>query len=253
MHLILAFPPDLISEASDIRAETAYMIYRAGRDGHLYRAGTEILPSGGIMVLDDGGNPFAGSPVLLAGETMREAYTRRCSGILLDLRKGQSAQPGALAALIGSECKKRGMKLYLPEHLAESSDHAVILVETALSGGSLQRKLREAVAKYGAGRTALDIERMRMDFTLPSGGGQGKPLGVEDLKSLFVKYNARSFFSSELCAWYFNYQADGKVHFVLYDDLESIRRKISLASRLGITESLLCYTEVSDIIKALAG
>jgi hypothetical protein len=251
LNLIIAFPPDLISEASAIRAETAYTIYRIGRDGHLYRADTEKLPSGGVMVLDDGGNPFSGSPVLLAGEAMREASARRCSGILLDLSKSQSNQPGVLASLLSSECKKHSIRLFVPEHLAQSSDQAIILVETAISSGSLQRNLHGAVTKYQAERVALDIERIRLDITLPSTDGQGQPLSAAELKSLMVRYGARSFFSPELCAWYFNYRVEGKLHFVLYDDLESIRRKITLASRFGISRAILYYPEVSDIIKYL--
>lgn len=251
MQLHLAFPPKDVYAAASIRADAVYMIYRAGRDGHLYRAETGTAITGGIMAIDDGGAPFSGSPVLLAGEVVREAVSHGFSGVMLNISENLSTDACELAALLDSECSSRGLSLYVPEPLAEHAQSAVILIETSISEGTLSRKLSETVSRFGAQRTALDIERVCMDFTLPNRSGAGKRLSISEMRTLIARTGAKVFFSRELCAWYFNYNAFGKAHFVLFDDAESIRRKSRIASNLGISKVFLCYPEVSDIIHEL--
>ena len=57
------------------------------------------------------------------------------------------------------------------------------------------------------------------------------------------------FFSNELCAHYFTYMTkQNGAHFILFDDGPSIRKKLQIARNLGITQCLLPYPDVSDIL-----
>ena len=119
-----------------------------------------------------------------------------------------------------------------------------ILIGTALSGGSLRALLEEAVAKYGTERLALGVERIAMDFPLPCRSGYGKPLTPEALAALLRRCGgAPVFFSEALCAKYFTYRRDGETRLVLFDDDETVGRKLALAQSLGIETAFRIYTE----------
>ena len=99
------------------------------------------------------------------------------------------------------------------------------LVNTAVSGGSFAQYLREA-ARGGGGRLALDVERLRMDFSLPARNGRGRPLTAGELRELLDRESPAVFFSQDLCARYFTYTRDGETHFVLFDDADTLRQKL---------------------------
>ena len=67
----------------------------------------------------------------------------------------------ALSPLLAS-C---GRTLYVPEHCPVAG--ATILLCTALSGGTLEGRLTQAVDQYGAEHLALDLQRLAMDFPPP--------------------------------------------------------------------------------------
>ena len=57
-------------------------------------------------------------------------------------------------------------------------------------------------------------------------------------------------FSRELMANYFTYSAERGTHFVLFDDEETLRQKVSLAQRLGIPSAFVMYPEIADLLQA---
>ena len=126
------------------------------------------------------------------------------------------------------------------------------LIPSALSGGSLQQRLQEAVERFGAARVALAVERVAEDFFLPSPTGQGMPLTREELRQRLEERAPSVFFSSELCAHYFTYMSrQNGAHFVLFDDAGSIRKKLQVARNLGISSAVLAYPQVDDLLPEL--
>ena len=63
-------------------------------------------------------------------------------------------------------------------------DYPFFGVNTAVSGGTLKSCLDEGVRRFGASRLALDLERMRLDFTLPHTMNVRRPLTAEELRRL---------------------------------------------------------------------
>ena len=146
----------------------------------------------------------------------------------------------------------RGWPLYVTEAYAPFSDSAIALIPSALSGGSLQQRLQEAVERFGAARVALAVERVAEDFFLPSPTGQGMPLTREELRQRLEERAPSVFFSSELCAHYFTYMSrQNGAHFVLFDDAGSIRKKLQVARNLGISSAVLAYPQVDDLLPEL--
>ena len=121
---------------------------------------------------------------------------------------------------------------------------------TALSGGDFAQRLREAMAQR-TGPLGLDVQRLRMDFTLPARNGEGVPLSQADFQALVEREDPAVFFSQELCARYFTYRKGGETRFVLFDDAETLRRKLRIARESGIPDALCVYPEVQDLLPRL--
>ena len=248
IKIILAAPPENIAAALETGCAVAYMVYRIGRGYHLYRAqGSEYLKNG-MMVVDTDGYVGGGPSSALVTEILGECGKCGFDGIVLDTGGKTTAQVAALTSYLASAAAERGLTLFVPEALADASARAVVLLPTALSGGSLSDHISDALTKYGAGRVALEIERVRMDFSLPAVTGAGKELTAEELQSLVDQHRAQSFLSKELCAYYFTYRDKKGTRFVLYDNAASIRRKLSVASKLGIGNAFMFYPHVADIL-----
>ena len=136
----------------------------------------------------------------------------------------------------------------MTERCGRAIPGAISLIGTAISGGNFAQYLQESAAAHGgASRTALDVQRLRMEFTLPSRTGRGKPLSQQELKQLLDQEQPAVFFSEDLCARYFTYRRDGDTRFVLFDDAETISRKLRLGAELGFAAAFLLWAEIRDI------
>ncbi len=250
-QIYLVAPPESVSAAAATGFKVAHMIYRIGRGYHLFRSERARVNSGGLLVVDTGGYTGGGPSSALMAEIIGECGRRNFEGIILDVGNAPAKPLFPLAGELGAEAKKNGLRLYVPEKMADSSAQASVLVSTALSGGTLHEHIVTALGKYGVGRVALEIERVRMDFTLPASNGTGKQLSPEAFAALVKQYAAKPFFSEALYAQYFTYWDKKGAHFVLFDDAESIRRKLVLAERMGIDSAFLFYPHVADLVSQL--
>ena len=140
--------------------------------------------------------------------------------------------------------KGSGLSLYLPNLF---HDGAVAVVSSAISGGSFEAHLRHALKLRPASGLALGIELTRMDFTLPEKSGHGREMRREELNAIFDKKRGRSFFSEELCAFYFRYAECGKNHMVLFDNERSVSRKLAIAEKLGFGKAFFYYPELRSM------
>ena len=128
---------------------------------------------------------------------------------------------------------------------------ARVVVSTALSGGTLRRRLEEVCRRFGPRRIALDLACVRADFSLPAPYGDGTALTTRQLAAL--REQRPVFFSPELCARYFTYGQGGMTHFVLFDDADTLRRKMALAAELGIQTGFLTLPEAAEALPLLLG
>lgn len=185
----------------------------------------------------------------LARQLVRVCLRRGFSGIVLDLEELSESRwaedRAALIRQLAPLLTAYGRRLYVPEIYAAASPETVVLLCTALSGGSLQGRLEEACAAYGAQRLALDLERLMMDFPLPCPSGEGVRLSREELA---IRMQGRSvFYAEDLCARYFTYRRGGQTHFVLFDDAGTLKRKMEMGQVLGIREGFVMLPEVEDL------
>ena len=243
---IAAAPSDTANAASHCRA-LAHAAYRIGPENTLLRQNS-LRTKGGLLFLNDQEAPPVPKPELLCAAAVRECRRQGFSGVVLDFEKSPRRDLLIFAKGLEAVLWEEKKTLYLPEVYAAAGEHAVLLICTALSGGNYTQRLREAIARYGgAGRLALDVQRLRMDFALPAPSGEGIPMSGEELRHLMEQEQPTVFFSQDLCARYFTYARDGQAHFVLFDDAETMNRKTKIGAGLGFTSAFFMWPEVKDI------
>ncbi|MCD8382846.1 MAG: hypothetical protein LUC30_08030, partial [Clostridiales bacterium] len=221
--------------------------------------GPGLLRSQGPVSLRDGllglnavSDLPAGDPGHLCRQVLRECQARGAAGVLADWEPvRQPMLP--LVRRLGQTLCQAGLTLFLPECWGGAVEQSTLLVPSALSGGSLELRLKEAAERYGAKRVALALQPMGEDFLLPAPSGEGRHLSRQELQNLRSRTRAPVYWSRELCARYFTYRDGQGVHFVLFDDGDSLCRKLELAGTLGIECAVAVWAEVSDWASALGG
>ncbi|WP_300275656.1 hypothetical protein, partial [uncultured Oscillibacter sp.] len=174
---------------------------------------------------------------------------RSYGGVLLDFEQPPAPDRLAFAETLARRLSPR--PVYVPESYAAASG-AIPLICTAISGGNFVQRLQEAAAgRGGAGSLALDVQRLRMDFTLPAQSGEGRPLSGRELQDLLDRESPSVFFSQDLCARYFTYARDGETHFVLFDDADTLSQKLRTGGNMGFAAAFLMYPEVQDLLPRL--
>lgn len=247
MQLYLATTPDHLETARQHTPYLAHVAYRIGEDGQLH---AQFLPPtllGGLMVLGDTEGSAVHAPELLCRQILRVCVRRNFSGIVLDLQ--QQKDYTSFVQQLEAWTRRYRRRLYVPELLAPAATQSTVLICTAISGGSLQQRLEEAAARYAPQRIALDLQRLAMDFTLPSPSGEGTPLTLPELAQ--QRSGRCCYFSEGLCAHYFTRRHGTGTHFVLFDDAHTLQRKMALAEQLGINEGFMMLPEVEDLLSDL--
>ena len=250
--LILTVPPGQLDRARPLGLPLAHMAYRLGRGGQLLRSDLPLRLRGGLMVLSDAGYDGSGDPGGLCRQVVGECAARGFDGILCDFEQPPVPALAKLAGLLSRAAARRGWRCLVPLTFAGAAPGAGLLVSSALSGGSLDLRLRELGEQYGPRRLALAVERTAEDFFLPAPTGCGVPLSREELARRLEERRPAVFFSPDLCAHYFTYMSrENGAHFVLFDTADSIREKLRLARAAGVETAVLAYPEVDDLLPGI--
>lgn len=251
MRVYLAVTPAELPEAAPYCRGFAHVAYRIGEGSNLLRQSLLLQTRGGLLAVCDREAPLIGEPEKLCAAMLRECGRREYSGVLLDFEEPPRRDRLAFAEKLGRALSAGKQTLYVPESYAQAAP-AIVLVCTALSGGTLTERLQEAAAHWGgAGRLALDVQRLRMDFRLPARTGEGRPLSQTEFQTLLDREHPAVFFSQDLCARYFTYTREGETHFVLFDDADTLIQKINTGTEMGFSAAFLMYPEVRDLLPRL--
>lgn len=249
LQLYLAATPDRLETVRGCTCRMAHVAYRVGADGHLHGTPMPTALQGGMMVLGETEESCFAAADTLCREILRSCLRRCFSGIVLDFPLSTDRQRLAFARQLERWAAQYRRRLYVPESYAPHLPQSKVLLCTALTSGRLQQRLEEAAAQYTPQRLALDLQRLAMDFPLPTPNGQGTPLSPAELQRRCRGQNV--FFSEDLCARYFTQQQNGHTHFVLFDDSHTLLRKMALAKQLGIGEAFVMLPEVEDLLGEL--
>lgn len=253
MQVYLAATPDKLREAFSFTDRLAHVAYRVGSDGRLARQNLLARTQGGLMVLGDQGCGPIRDVQALCRDVWRECGNRSFGGVAADFELEPSPDRTAFLEALGRILARNGRQLFVPERYGAQVPQASVLICTALSGGTLRQRLEAAAEAFGRKRLALDLQRLRMAFPLPCPAGEGEPLEAEELEALMGEKAPSVFYSADLCARYFTCTQGGESRFILFDDADTLRRKIQTGRDMGIQTGFLMYPEVSDLLPALFG
>ncbi len=246
--LLLALPAGQESRCGQFGLTPAHMAYRVGPGPRLLGIQMSAPPRGGLMMLDcrdfDGG----GDPAVCCRQIVGECRRRAFQGVVCDFEGPPTPCLGRLVELLSRQCAEQGWSFYIPEAYATFSPSACLLIPSAVTSGTLERRLRAALDRCPAQRLALAVEWLREDFPLPS-DQRGEPISQEALDDQLRRLEPAVFFDRGLCAHYYTYMAaGGHAHFVLFDSPRSIREKLAVARRLGLAAALLPGPEVEPFL-----
>lgn len=211
-------------------------------DGHLYSESGNSSISGGMMLISFECQPRVRSYDRLLSETVFVFRKKGFSGIIIDGPDGIDISQ-YLVRMFKGLTKNLIVSSGIP-----SPSGCVKAVSSAVSGGTLRQMLLDSIRAYGLKNICIAAELIRADFTLPAMDGKCSYMTLDETMSLIKRYKTPSFYSHDLETNYFSYKRDGKAHMVLYDNSESMIRKITLASSLGITKCLISYSDTKHII-----
>ncbi len=244
MRLVIAAEPGDLEEVLSLKTQLAHIAYRVGEDGCLYRAEGASKISGGIMVI---GSDLSEQRIgdRLVYEIITECKTRKFTGVLVNFENRELLEP------LAKELNSLNLTLYVHEEMGYEYENATVLVSSAISGGTLKRRLSEAAEHFGPERILLDVEPVFRNFLLPAPDGEGKILSFDEFSELSDKYSSAAFYSPELCCNYFTYSEKGNTHFVLYDTAGTLKKKLQLAESLKINKAILVYSESKNLLMRL--
>lgn len=232
MQVYLAATPSDAKPATVYGYPIAHMAYYKSFESH--------SQSGGWMVLSD----YLASvtePRRVVDECLKKNY----SGLVLDFEGGDRQLLVRFAENVGNLCSQYNLTLISGKKYL--TDMSLTLVSSGVVSGSFRQRL----LKYGS-RSVLEIVRLAQDIPLPAPQGRGVTMTRAELSDLLNERRPATFFSSELLARYFTYKDTyGITHFIIYDDAESISKKLRLAESMGLPHAIMLYSEVKDLLGGL--
>lgn len=251
MQLYITATPEQYRFIAGRGFRLAHSAYQISQDGHLHRRAVSKYTQNGLLALHMQAPPPLAHPETLCNEILRECVNRGFEGVVADLGSGVTPDRATFLSALAPALQRGKRSLFVPAAYGRHVPTACVLINTALSGGTLSTLLSDACQTFGAHRVALDVERLRMDFLLPSPTGEGALLDRTAFEALMNALSPNVFFSHELCAKYFTYQKEGRSHFVLFDDADTIRFKLRLGRKLDLRRAFLLYSEVEDLLDQL--
>ncbi len=223
-----------------------YLCMGVGAGGRIQRLRLPAQAAGNYLGVSDFGvdGPV---PRFCAEALVYEVKKRGMRGLFADFERDLPGIHGLLRDL-DTLLQAEGLTLFVPFCQAAQVSNAVLVTETALSGGSLEGFMGGLLQQY-PGRIAATLRPVSADYRLPAETSEGTNLPAQDRQALQQRHGAQAFFSHELCAKYFTYMDEkGDGHFVLFDDLSTLEAKYARLSALAVSPVFALYPDVRALL-----
>ena len=229
-----------------------HLAYRIGADGRLYRNGLGISVRGGLMSLSDYGitDDTVYSEELLR-DIKRECDLRGYDGIVCDFERSPDKFLTYFVHEASVYFTKLGMSFYIPAAMGDSAPGAKLLISSAVTNGSCSEAYARAVARYTPERVALLYEPVCSDYVMTPDLGLSDSITKTQLSEIMNREHAVPYYSSELCAYYFTYKDGNNNHFILFDDENSMLKKLTTAKNCGFKEAFILYPDTERVLSIL--
>ncbi|NLM61376.1 MAG: hypothetical protein GX193_04780 [Clostridiales bacterium] len=253
LTVYLCISPAETSSASQAGFPLCHMAYRIGKEFRLYRSGIGINVRNGLMLLSDYGLDSSELySSMLIRDIKRECDLRGYTGVVCDFENGENEMLKNFLYEADGYFSQCGIQLYVHESYENIAPKSKVLISTDVTGGSFLNHLNRAVDQYTPDRIALFYDPVCIDFVMPSPSGDKDRIPRSSIAELLRKYNAISYYSHELCSYYFTYRDDNRQsHFVMYDDERSMLKKLGAARQARFKEAFVLYSDAKNCIDQL--
>mgnify|MGYP000086165437 CR=1 FL=1 len=138
MQLFLSVTAAQTQEASRYTRALAHRSYRIGPESTLLRQSMLLQTRGGLLSVSSQESPRVEDPEALCAAVLRECSRRGYSGAVLDFQVPIRSDLERFAGQLSRTLSANRRALYVPESYAPAAPGAIVLISTALSGGSFQ-------------------------------------------------------------------------------------------------------------------
>ena len=248
----LLTPSGELERARSCGLPLVHLAFSLGQDGLLHHDRLPDACRGGLMLTGAAEAPENGPPDRAVRAILALCRDRGFRGVVLDWEGPPTPYLSRLIRELDRGLARAERGFFLPEPCARLSRRAFLYFSSAISGGSLAQRLREAAAEHGAARLVLALERTAEEFPIPAPGGAGRQLYHAELEDLLRRLRPAVRFSEDLCAHYFTcMDRKGRPRLILFDRADSLRKKRELARAAGIERFFLLYPQVEDLLPDL--
>ena len=252
MFQYLLTPPDRLPAAEAFHLPPVHLAWHIGPDGGLHAVPGAEACRGGLMLAGTADAPGDGPADRTVRDILNLCRDRSFRGVVLDPEEAPSPFLTRLVHGLDRGLERDGRGFFLPERCAAFSRRAFLFLSSAVSGGSLRRRLEQTAEAYGPRRLVLALVRSAEAFPLPCPDGKGRTLNREELSDLLRRLGTKPQFSPELCAYTLPYlDRQSRPRLLLLDNADSLGRKRDLAQELGIERFFLLYPQLEDILPSL--
>lgn len=186
---------------------------------------TNFYTNGNILgVFEDGEIKYSAK---LLKDIEYEYIQKGFEGIFVD---ASNAQSSAFIYELDKLCYKRKIELYVPLEYEKSAENAKLVFKTEITGGDLSNILQYKKMQFGERLVTL-VRKIQREFSIPN--QNDTYIDVEKLDTT----GRNVFFSENLYTNYFTYMKnENTCVFTMFDDENSIEKKIELCKRCSILE-----------------
>ncbi|MFI3250604.1 MAG: hypothetical protein R3Y07_06550 [Eubacteriales bacterium] len=242
-NLHIAITPEEIGVRT--QHQQIHNLYRIDGKLNLLRANcpSDLRTNGQLLGIASHHFAPKGDVPRLCGQILREVDRRNYQGVICQFQGTTNPTLQEVVSYLEKQLPEGD--LTVSENYGSATKTAQVLLSSAISGGTLYHRMEGGVTRFGRERVLMQMDCIAEDLYIPSPTGNGTTLPYEEVDILRRKVGGTVFFSKELCARYFTYQNhETGLHFVLFDDSDTISEKIKYVEEWNLAGGLLHYSEV---------
>ena len=220
-----------------------HLCYFAGQSSQLKSHYSIHAPAHSYMgILESPQQSPIALPEKFAEAVVYEVRRLGFSGVFADI-ENPARQKEMLPAL-DEALHAVAIPLFVPLSAEHQVQHAILTLQTDVSGGSLEEYVAQYEKQYGADRLAAHLVPICADYKLPTLKSGDTNLHPKDVEVLMQKYHISPFYSKELQCNYFTYMDEQEQgHFVVFDTKRTLETKIHTLTQMGISYFFIVYPD----------
>ena len=177
-----------------------------------------------------------------------ECKKRGYSAVFLDTDELPKSENSNIFSKVSATLEKRGLSTFCPLTFANICPRSVPVADGTITGGFFKDELANFKKKHR--RIGISISRIISRFEMPVSDADGVSLSPMEFKRFVQAFDGNIFFSPQLMTNYFLFSSgSNKCEYILFDDADTISKKLRTAKELGFSDAFLVQREISDIAR----